>query len=889
MSTTTAVAGPTVDLTRPFPVVGRAAQLTAIAESLTAPGTKAVVLGGPAGVGKSRLLAEALAGAAERDLEVATVTASRAASSIPFGALAPLLPVDDLLADSVVGLVQRAAKTIAELGAGRPVVLGIDDAHLLDDASATLVHQLATEGGVHLLLAIRSGERLSAALASVVGDTATRKMNVGELRRREVEQLTISVLGGDVDGAVTQALWNGSRGNPLYLRELLAASVDAGTIALDRGVWRLTSTPTVPPRLVELIEARLATVTEQERAALETVAIANGIGRTMLEDLVGTDVVSGLVSRGLVTTARDARRQPLRLQHPLYEETLRRGLTSRRLRATQLRVAELMEAVGLRRRDDRLFCTTLRLDAGADLDVGMIEAAALDAYFAFDLTLTERLCRAGVAAGAGPRLRRLLAEILRWQGRHDETEAMLAEASLDSSDERERALTTLVRAENLFRGLGRHDDAVHVLRRGRDVVRDPAWIDEIDAMEAVFAAFAGDVVGAVDAARPILERGPSRAMTRAATATAISLTFAGRADDAARIADEAFAAASVLGPQENQAIIATHVIQRCLALAESGRLGESEQVGRISYSWALAANHAIGHGWFALLLGRSAQIAGRLDEASRRFRESALVFRDLRDHGIRRTALAGLAQTTAALGRVTDASAALDEIDTAPPVAVHLLEAEVMRARAWVAVARRALADARRILLDAAAWAHERGQHGLELSMLHDLVRLGDTHIAAERAAALASTVQGPLAEARRLHATAALTRDGVALDAASAAFAAIGASLYAAEAAADAAAAHHRAGRAAAARASVANRDLLATQCEGASTPALSNGDGETVRLTARELELATLAATGMASADIASRLGISVRTVNNLLQRAYVKLGVSGRRELAARLETY
>ena len=37
----------------------------------------------------------------------------------------------------------------------------------------------------------------------------------------------------------------------------------------------------------------------------------------------------------------------------------------------------------------------------------------------------------------------------------------------------------------------------------------------------------------------------------------------------------------------------------------------------------------------------------------------------------------------------------------------------------------------------------------------------------------------------------------------------------------------------------------------------------------------------------EIAEQLGVSVRTVNNLLQRVYVKLGIHGRAELAARLE--
>jgi DNA-binding CsgD family transcriptional regulator len=45
-------------------------------------------------------------------------------------------------------------------------------------------------------------------------------------------------------------------------------------------------------------------------------------------------------------------------------------------------------------------------------------------------------------------------------------------------------------------------------------------------------------------------------------------------------------------------------------------------------------------------------------------------------------------------------------------------------------------------------------------------------------------------------------------------------------------------------------------------------------------------LAATGMASKDIAERLYLSVRTVNNHLQHAYAKLGVTSRAGLSQAL---
>lgn len=70
---------------------------------------------------------------------------------------------------------------------------------------------------------------------------------------------------------------------------------------------------------------------------------------------------------------------------------------------------------------------------------------------------------------------------------------------------------------------------------------------------------------------------------------------------------------------------------------------------------------------------------------------------------------------------------------------------------------------------------------------------------------------------------------------------------------------------------------------CEGARTPGLVGLEGP-LPLTPRETEVANLAATGLSSRDIAARLTLSVRTVENHRQAVYAKLGVTGRRDLPA-----
>jgi DNA-binding CsgD family transcriptional regulator len=77
---------------------------------------------------------------------------------------------------------------------------------------------------------------------------------------------------------------------------------------------------------------------------------------------------------------------------------------------------------------------------------------------------------------------------------------------------------------------------------------------------------------------------------------------------------------------------------------------------------------------------------------------------------------------------------------------------------------------------------------------------------------------------------------------------------------------------------------DVLA-RCDLLRTPAL-----RTVRpsLTNRERQVAELAADGAKSREIADRLYLSPRTVENHLQRVYAKLGVNGRQALAPALRS-
>jgi DNA-binding CsgD family transcriptional regulator len=133
-------------------------------------------------------------------------------------------------------------------------------------------------------------------------------------------------------------------------------------------------------------------------------------------------------------------------------------------------------------------------------------------------------------------------------------------------------------------------------------------------------------------------------------------------------------------------------------------------------------------------------------------------------------------------------------------------------------------------------------------------------------------------------HARAAADRDGGELLAVAQEFAALGMMLYAAEATATAIPLL-RATRAAQTAAAAEFLGTLVARCDGARIATLAVPQPS---LTTRERQIAKLAAAGVPSKEIADRLYLSARTVDNHLLRVYAKLGIAGRAELAAALRS-
>ena len=183
--------------------------------------------------------------------------------------------------------------------------------------------------------------------------------------------------------------------------------------------------------------------------------------------------------------------------------------------------------------------------------------------------------------------------------------------------------------------------------------------------------------------------------------------------------------------------------------------------------------------------------------------------------------------------------------------------------------------------LGAGQRAAEAGLRVGEARLRHDIARLGHPGQAAPRLAELAAEVDGELVPALAAHAAALVSGKASEIDAAGQRLESLGAALLAAEAFLAAAASYRSDGLARPAAAATSRAAALIARCGDVQTPGLTS-DALAARLTARELEIATMAAAGIASREIAARLVLSVRTVDNHLQNVYAKLGLTSRDEL-------
>ena len=301
------------------------------------------------------------------------------------------------------------------------MVIGVDDAQLLDPVSAALVLHLATSGSAFVLATVRAGEPCPDAIVSLWKDDTARRMELAYLSDDAVRSLVEAALGDPVEEAALEWVAEVSRGNVLYVRELVRGAVEAGALVWSSGFWRLEGRPTASPSLVDLISERMDGLTASHRQAVELLALGEPLALEEIEALTSEDTLLEAESHGLIATDGEE----VWLAHPLYGEAVRRRLPPLRARSLRMRLVEVLERRDAFGSDDALRAARLRLDAGAVLSVDLAIHGARAANRAGDPDLGAELA---ALAGAETDLvaGMLLAQSHTMRNRYEEAESALA-------------------------------------------------------------------------------------------------------------------------------------------------------------------------------------------------------------------------------------------------------------------------------------------------------------------------------------------------------------------------------------------------------------------------------------------------------------------------------
>jgi DNA-binding NarL/FixJ family response regulator len=758
------------------------------------------------------------------------------------------------------------------------VIIGVDDAHLLDELSAMLVHQLVLRRAVHVVLTLRTGETAPDAVTALWKEGHLTRLELQPLSQDETTSLIEAALGGPVDSVGARRLWSITRGNALYLRQLVDGELESTRLRQIAGVWRWAGQPELSPGLAELLSARIGQLPDAQRDVLEVLAFGEPLGIPLLVRLTDAVVVEQVETRGLIEVYPDGRRVEARLAHPLFGEVQRAQIGTLHARRVRARIGQALADTGGRRAGDTLRRALLTVESDLLPDPLLLTAAARKATELGDLVLAERVARAAIAAGGGFEARLLLGNALHWAGRAEEAATELAELAALARTDAERAEVAIPRMFTLA-WLGRIAEVEAMVEAVTSALSDDAAALELAGGQAVLNAFGGRIVPATEAATGVLEhpRCPPPAAQLATWALAMAGGALGRLDGLSDRVQWINARADAFEIGLHQAAVIGSSWVRVMLLA--GFLDEADQAsGR--HREQCQDTSGIGDVITSAMRGAVAACRGQVRTAARWFRQSLAGGADT---GM--AAFTLLVDLPGVLGMAGDAPAArraLNELDAARHHGFVYLEPELLLTRAWVAAAEGSVSEAVTLARQAAELAASHPQPAVEVLALHTAVCFGDRTVA-DQLAVLATQVDGPRAPAAAAHAAALAADDGTALHMASVQLEAMGALLLAADAAAHAAAVYTRYDRRGSAQAATARAHRLAQACKGARTPALA-ALAAPLPLTTREREVVTLAAGGLSNRQIAERLTVSVRTVEGHLYRACIKLGAGDRTELAA-----
>ena len=377
------------------PVLGREEQLAQLRSGLdkTFDGRGAVfMIGGEAGIGKSRLADELARDARQRRAHVVWGRCWEAGGAPAYwpwvqvlrslshdrenvdlhafrgpggGSLLALLPGQGdrseanstptaesegarfQLFDAVAGLLRQAS-------GAQPLLIVLDDLHAADTPSLLLLQFLAGQLGDTPLMLVglyrdedpREDGALRACLASLAREQTTRRMRLTGLTAADTAAMIASITDRQLPDSVARTIHAETEGNPLFVGEIVRLLEAEGR--LEQPLDQPRHGRHLPDTVRQVIDQRLQRLTTDCRKLLEVACtLGREFGLKELAAVAEIDEEAVLELFDEAIAARVLAEAPtvgrLRFSHALVRDTLYEGLPAGRRRAAHLRAGEILE------------------------------------------------------------------------------------------------------------------------------------------------------------------------------------------------------------------------------------------------------------------------------------------------------------------------------------------------------------------------------------------------------------------------------------------------------------------------------------------------------------------------------------------------------------------
>ena len=444
-------------------LVGRESELAALgailAEVRVGHGRVAII-GGDAGIGKSRLLDTFLAAARASGARVVSGQCVEAEARRPFGpfidALAEIGHSAALLssgrdpaivdADARFRALRSFAGVLADVARDSSLVVAIEDLHWADEGTLELFGSLArilSERPILLIGTYRTDELhrlhpLRTVLANLARARLADALTLGRLTRDDTSALVHATLGEGTTRRMEllDALESRCEGNPFFVEEVLKALVEAGHLVYRDRVWHEGDHPAdlvIPASIRDAVQDRLALLPQQAREVVQTAAVIGTffdyallaqISHVPDDDL--TAALRKAIDAQLIAEIPGRLNDTFRFRHALTRESVLSELLGRERRVLHATIAATLRRTSERDPDVANEELAYHFDEAGDRDEAFryheLAARRAERLFAFgpacrhleralelaskDADIAElelRLSRAAVGAGDGRR------------------------------------------------------------------------------------------------------------------------------------------------------------------------------------------------------------------------------------------------------------------------------------------------------------------------------------------------------------------------------------------------------------------------------------------------------------------------------------------------------